>query len=81
MTCCQDICNGRASMAHFRKNPFIRRECSETSGVPLCTMQQYEQRQKNINKAQAEYPVMLSRVLCCDIDVLLEKTEPNKKTE
>ncbi len=52
-----------------------QRELSEMSGVPLRTIQQYEQRQKSINKAQAEYLVMLSKALCCEVDALLEKTE------
>lgn len=51
-----------------------QRELSELSGIPLRTIQQYEQRQKNINKAQGEYLVMLSRVLCCEVEALLEKT-------
>lgn len=50
-----------------------QRELAEQSGVPLRTIQQYEQRQKNINKAQAEYLVMLSRVLCCGMEDLMEK--------
>lgn len=54
---------------------FSQRELSEMSGVPLRTIQQYEQRQKNINKAQAEYLVMLSKALCCTVDSLLEKIE------
>lgn len=54
---------------------FSQRELAEMSGVPLRTIQQYEQRQKHINKAQAEYLVMLSKALCCEIDALLEKTE------
>jgi DNA-binding transcriptional regulator YiaG len=48
-------------------------ELSEISGVPLRTIQQYEQRQKNINKAQAEYLVMLARALCCEVEKLMEK--------
>lgn len=50
-----------------------QRELAELSGVPVRTIQQYEQRQKNINKAQAEYIVMLARTLCCGFDALLEK--------
>lgn len=46
---------------------------AELSGVPLRTIQQYEQRRKNINKAQAEYLVMLAQALCCDVQDLLEK--------
>ena len=52
-----------------------QRELSEQSGVPLRTIQQYEQRQKSINKAQAEYLLMLARALCCDMEDLLEKIE------
>lgn len=49
---------------------------AELSGVPLRTIQQYEQRRKNINKAQAEYLVMLAQALCCDVQDLLEKVSP-----
>lgn len=60
----------------FRQNAGLsQRELAEQSGVPLRTIQQYEQRQKNINKAQAEYLVMLSRALCCVVEDLMEKTE------
>lgn len=52
-----------------------QRELAEQSGVPVRTVQQYEQRQKNINKAQAEYLVILAKVLCCDVADLMEKTE------
>lgn len=52
-----------------------QRELSELSGVPLRTIQQYEQQQKNINKAQVEYLVRLSKTLCCEITDLLEKTK------
>ena len=52
-----------------------QRELAEQSGVPLRTIQQYEQRQKSINKAQAEYLLMLARTLHCDMEDLLEKIE------
>ena len=48
-------------------------ELAELSGIPVRTIQQYGQRQKNINKAQTEYMVMLARVLCCQVEELLEK--------
>lgn len=48
-------------------------ELASISGVPIRTIQQYEQRQKNINKAQAEYLVMLSKALGCGVMELLEK--------
>jgi len=52
---------------------YSQRELAELSGVPLRTIQQYEQRQKNINKAQAEYLVNLKRVLYCEVEELLER--------
>lgn len=51
-----------------------QRELAEASGVPLRTIQQYEQRQKNINKAQGEYLIMLAQALCCEVPDLIEKT-------
>ena len=50
-----------------------QRELADLSGVPVRTIQQYEQRQKSINKAQAEYLVMLSRTLNCGVEGLLER--------
>lgn len=51
-----------------------QKELAEQSGIPIRTIQQYEQRQKNINKASAEYIVSLSKVLFCSPDELLEVT-------
>ena len=50
-----------------------QKEMADATGVPIPTIQQYEQRQKNINKAQLEYLVLLARILCCDIEDILEK--------
>lgn len=58
-----------------QKAELSQRELAELSGIPVRTIQQYEQMQKNINKAQAEYLVALSKVLCCDVEALLEKCE------
>ena len=58
-----------------QRSGLSQRELSEQSGVPLRTIQQYEQRQKSINKAQAEYLLMLASTLCCDMEDLLEKIE------
>lgn len=41
--------------------------------VPVRTIQQYEQRQKNINKAQAQTLLQLSRALHCDMEDLMER--------
>ena len=56
-----------------REKGLTQKELADASGVPIRTIQQYEQRQKNINKAQVEYLVMLARILCCDIEDILEK--------
>ena len=58
-----------------QKAGLSQRELADLSGVPVRTIQQYEQRQKNINKAQAEYLVVLAQVLCCEVGDLMEKTE------
>ena len=57
-----------------QKNGLTQRELAELAGVPVRTIQQYEQRQKNINKAQAEYLVRLARALYCEVTDLLEKS-------
>ena len=61
--------------AFRQRSGLSQRELAEQSGVPLRTIQQYEQRQKSINKAQAECLFMLARSLCCEIEDLLEKVE------
>ena len=54
---------------------FSQKELAELSGVPMRTIQQYEQRQKNINKAQVEYLLKLSSALCCEVESLIEKVQ------
>lgn len=46
---------------------------AEESGVSLRSIQMYEQRNNDIDKAQAKTLYQLSRVLGCDIEDLLEK--------
>lgn len=48
-------------------------ELAEQSGISKRTIQQYEQRQKDINKAQSETLLKLSRALNCRMEELLEK--------
>ena len=47
-------------------------ELAAASGVPVRTIQQYEQRQKNINHARACQVAALARALCCRVEDLLE---------
>lgn len=48
-------------------------ELAEQCAIPLRTLQQYEQRQKDINKARAEYLIAMSRILNCLPEDLVEK--------
>ena len=59
----------------WQKSSLSQRGLSDLSGAPVHIILQYEQRQKNINKAQAEYLAMLAKVLYCDARNLMEKTE------
>ena len=45
------------------------------SGVSLRSIQMYEQRQKNINKARVESLYKISKVLGCTIEDLIEVSE------
>ena len=47
-------------------------ELAEITGVPLRTIQQYEQKQKNINAAKAETVIKLAKELNCSVEVLME---------
>ena len=49
-----------------------QRELSEMTGVGLRSIQMYEQRNKDINKAQAESLYCLAKVLGCTMEDLLE---------
>lgn len=48
-------------------------ELARMSGVPMRTIQQYEQRAKSINNARAESVAALARVLHCTTESLLER--------
>lgn len=64
-------CNTYLKLMRQNMN-MTQRQLAELSGIPLKTLQQYEQGSKSINKAQAEYVINLSRVLCCRPEELLE---------
>ena len=51
---------------------FTQKELAERSGVKLRTIQQYESRAKNINKAVVETLQLLAQVLLCSIEDLIE---------
>ncbi|WP_455193896.1 helix-turn-helix domain-containing protein [Eubacterium ramulus] len=50
-------------------------ELAAQTGISVRTLQQYEQRQKNINHAQTETLLRLSKVLDCTIEDLIEKID------
>ena len=50
-------------------------ELAAQTGISVRTLQQYEQRQKNINHAQTETLLRLSKVLDCTIEDLVEKVD------
>ena len=68
--------NPETKLKQLRQRAGIsQNDLAELSGVPKRTIQQYEQRQKSINKAQAEYLIMLARALRCNVEELIEPVE------
>ncbi len=51
-------------------------QLATVTGIPVRTIQQYEQGRKDVNKARAEYVIALSRALYCAPEQLLEPFEP-----
>lgn len=51
---------------------YSQRELAEKAGVSLRSIQQYEQRVKNINKASVSNLMMLSKTLGCQVEDLVE---------
>ena len=58
-----------------KNNHLTQKSLCEKSGVNLRTLQQYETRSKDINKAAAETLHSLAQVLSCEINELLELEE------
>lgn len=70
------LANSDTKLKQLRKRAGLSQsKLAEASHIPVRTIQQYEQRQKNINKASVEYLVNLSRTLHCSIEDLLEYEE------
>jgi DNA-binding transcriptional regulator YiaG len=53
---------------------FSQSELAELTGIPVRTIQQYEQRQKSINRARAEYVIALANALNVEPAELMEAT-------
>lgn len=54
------------------KRGLSQQELAEAAGVPVRTLQQYEQRQKDILKANVSYIVSLAHVIGCEIEDILD---------
>lgn len=68
------LSNRTTKLKQYRQRAGLSQsQLAEESGVPLRTIQQYEQRQKNINMARAEYVIKLAKALYCKPEELLEK--------
>lgn len=52
---------------------FTQAELAERAGVTLRSIQMYEQRNKNINKASVDTVYKLAKTLGCTIEDLIEK--------
>ncbi len=66
----------QSRLQYYRKRLGLsQRQLAEAAEIPVRTIQQYEQRQKNINKAQAAYMLRLAKVLNCHVEQLLEYKE------
>lgn len=63
---------GSVPLAEMRiKNGLSQSQLAKASGIPLRTIQQYEQRQKDLSKARAGSLLALARALHCDPSSLL----------
>ncbi|MBQ2479887.1 MAG: helix-turn-helix transcriptional regulator [Treponema sp.] len=64
---------GESNLKKYRlKASLSQSQLAEISGVPVRTIQQYEQRAKNINAAKAESVIALSKALSCSVEMLME---------
>lgn len=65
-----------SALKRFREYAKLsQKELADKSGVPVRTIQQYEQRQKNINNAKAETVIQLAQILYCSPADLFEWKE------
>ena len=70
--------NPQTSLKRIRTAAGITQEkLASDSGVSLRSIQMYEQRNKDINKAQAITLAKISRVLACEVEDLLERENQN----
>lgn len=59
-------------MIFCERTGYSQSELAELTGVPLRTLQQYEQGQKDISHARADYIISLSKALDVDSELLVQ---------
>jgi len=65
--------SGESNLKQIRRAKGItQRELAEQSGVSLRIIQQYEQKQRDIQKAEAQSIVAMANVLGCSVEELFE---------
>ncbi len=65
--------NSKSKLSQIRKaRGFTQAELASASGITLRMVQLYEQKQNDINKAQADTVISLSKALGCDVQDILE---------
>ena len=65
------IFNSNKLKFYRKKRKLSQKELATLSNIPIRTIQQYEQNQKDLDKANVTYLVNLARVLNCNIEDLL----------
>ena len=65
------IFNSNKLKFYRKKRKLSQKELAILSNIPIRTIQQYEQNQKDLDKANVTYLVNLARVLNCNIEDLL----------
>ena len=69
----ENLREGETNLKRIRRaNGFSQKQLAEISGVALRMIQLYEQRQNDINKAQASTLSALARALNCRLEDLME---------
>ena len=65
------IFNSNKLKFYRKKRKLSQKELATLSNIPIRTIQQYEQNQKDLDKANVTYLINLARVLNCNIEDLL----------
>lgn len=67
------VCRSDARLKQFRRLAgYSQSQLARYANVPVRTIQQYEQRQKDINKAQTQAVIRLATALACEVEDLME---------